>query len=203
MKEVIIVATGIANTASVSAAVRRLGANPVLTKDAERVSKANYAILPGVGSFAQGSKGLRAAGLDDALRDRIDADRPTLAVCLGMQLLFEESEEAPGQVGLGILPGGAERYAADVRVPQMGWNTVVPAESCERLVLGDAYFANSYRIVDCPRELDVARSEHGGEFVAAFERGALLACQFHPELSGAYGRTLLERWLANRRSVTC
>ena len=119
-----------------------------------------------------------------------------MGICLGMQLFAEASEESPGEAGLGIVPGTAERFrSADIRIPQLGWNEVIPQTGCRLLQPGHAYFANSYRLAQVPAGWHGALTTHGEPFVAAFERGPVLACQFHPELSGAWGRALLTRWL--------
>jgi imidazole glycerol phosphate synthase glutamine amidotransferase subunit len=139
---------------------------------------------------------LRESGLDDAVANRVRTGRPTLAVCLGLHLLCEASEESPGVAGLAVLPGMVRRFPETVRVPQLGWNQVEPESECALLSAGHAYFANSYRLTDTPPGFRAAWADHGGRFIAALERGSVLCCQFHPELSGAYGLALLERWMA-------
>jgi imidazole glycerol phosphate synthase glutamine amidotransferase subunit len=150
---------------------------------------------------------LERTGLVAALRERIEAGRPTLAVCLGLQLLAEGSEESPGVAGLGVLPVRAERFPAGaLRVPHLGWNRIVPDREGGLLDEGYAYFAHTFRVTDVPAGWTAARCEYGAPFVAALERGAVLACQFHPELSGAFGRDLLRRWLAQspeESAVSC
>ncbi|MFT7680536.1 MAG: imidazole glycerol phosphate synthase glutamine amidotransferase subunit [Planctomycetota bacterium] len=195
-----IVATGCANTASVVAAFKRLGRSAVLGQDRDQIAKAEYLVLPGVGSFGAIAKRLRELDLAEALVDRIRADRPTLGICLGMQVLFEASEESPESPGLGALPGRLIGYRGEQRVPHMGWNRIVPT-GAGLLEEGYAYFANSYRLSDLPAGWNGATSEYGGRFTSAVERGAVLACQFHPELSGSYGESLLRRWLAAGRSI--
>jgi imidazole glycerol phosphate synthase glutamine amidotransferase subunit len=138
---------------------------------------------------------LARGGLGEAIVARVQADRPLLAVCLGLQLLCEASEESPGVRGLGLVSGTVRRFAGDVAVPQLGWNRVMPVR-CALVREGHAYFANSYRLAALPDGFSGAMADHGGPFVAALERSALLACQFHPELSGAWGQALIERWLA-------
>ncbi len=239
--EVAIVRTGVANMASVVAAFERLGARTVVTTDPELVAGASHVMLPGVGAFGAGMGALNAAGLSDALIERIRADRPTIAICLGLQLLCESSEETPGVLGLGVLPVQVTRFAGPgkaakgatagpgkaakgatagpgkaakgatagdtLKVPQLGWNRVEAPPAARFLKSGHAYFANSFRIAGLsaaarPLQRDVtphwlaAYSEYGGTFVAALERGNILACQFHPELSGPWGQDLLKRWLA-------
>ena len=192
--EVVVVPTGTANLASVRAALMRLGARPRLAEDAAMIEDAGHVVLPGVGSFGATMAGLREAGLEDALAARVGAGRATLAMCVGLQVLFETSDESPDAVGLGAIPGRVGRFPDVVRVPQFGWNRVVPEPGCRFVEPGYAYFANSYRVLEAPG-CRVATAEHGGRFVAALERDRVLACQFHPELSGAYGHELIARWL--------
>jgi imidazole glycerol phosphate synthase glutamine amidotransferase subunit len=192
-----VVRTGTANLASVLAGLSRAGASAEVTEDIAAVESAERLVLPGVGAFGAAMERLSALGLIEPLQRRIDQGRPTLAVCLGLQLLAESSEESPGIRGLARFPLAVRRFApqAGLRVPQLGWNRIQPDPSCTLLEPGWAYFANSYRLVEAPAGWSAAWSDHGGRFIAAIERGAILACQFHPELSGAYGRALLLRWL--------
>jgi imidazole glycerol phosphate synthase glutamine amidotransferase subunit len=202
--EVLVVRTGVANLASVLAGLRRAGAEPRVSDDAAAVRAARAVVLPGVGAFAAGVAGLAERGLDVAIAERVREGRALLSVCLGLQLLLEGSEEGPGVAGLSVVPGVARRFheaqgvrvpRGGLRVPQLGWNRVVPDAGCALLREGYAYFANSYRLVEPPPGFSCATAHHGGPFVAAFERGAVLACQFHPELSGRWGIDLLRRWL--------
>jgi imidazole glycerol-phosphate synthase subunit HisH len=193
-REVVVVPTGTANLASVRAALDRLGAKSRLADDAAMIEGAAHVVLPGVGSFGAAIAGLREAGLDRAIAARVNAGRPTLAMCVGLQVLFEASDESPYATGLAALPGRVGRFADSVRVPQFGWNRVVPEPGCRFVQPGYAYFANSYRVLEAPG-CAIASAEHGGRFVAALERGGVLACQFHPELSGVYGHALIGRWL--------
>lgn len=215
---VTIIATGIANTASVEAAFARLGAVVEHTKDAAIVERAQAVVLPGVGSFGAGVDMLRRLELVDVLRERIAYGRATLAVCLGLQLLCRASEESPGREGLGVIEEVVREFPAMVSVPQFGWNRICAGEGSRLIEDGYAYFANSYRIVSLEerstrgegvsRPLAGARgsgacskwvcatTDHAGPFVSAIERGAVLGCQFHPEISGSWGQALLGRWLA-------
>ena len=194
--DVLVIRTGSANLASVLAGLERAGAAPRVTDDPADVTSADRLVLPGVGAFEAAMERLHSLGLAAPLADRLRAGRPTLCVCLGLQLLCEESEESPGVRGLAVAPGVVRRFPPTVRVPQLGWNDVTPDPACRLIEPGFAYYANSYRLVDAPPGWAVARTDHGGPFIGAMERGAVLACQFHPELSGAWGLALLRRWVA-------
>ena len=199
--EVAVVATGTANLASVLAALRRAGAAPRLIADPEEVERAERLVLPGVGAFAAAMAELDRRSLTAALKERVLAGRPTLGICLGLQLLLDGSDEAEadGVRGLGRIPGRATRFPVDVRVPQFGWNRIDASPGCRVLQSGHAYFANSYRLVEPPVGWHVATADHGGSFVAAVERGRIVACQFHPELSGALGQSILSAWVDTAR----
>jgi imidazole glycerol phosphate synthase glutamine amidotransferase subunit len=190
-----IIRTGSANLASVMAAVRRLGYEPLLTNDPGRVDRDRLVVLPGVGAFGAAMDELRRRGLDDALRRRVESERPLLAICLGLQLLASASQESPGVAGLGIIDATVARFRSAPRVPQMGWNRIEPTPGARLLSADHVYFANSYRLADIPTGWQGAVSRYGETFVAALERGPLLACQFHPELSGDAGHRLVSRWL--------
>lgn len=191
-----VVRTRTANLASVMAGLQRAGATPVLTEDPDEVRRADAVMLPGVGAFGAAMPELRTRGLDVALQERIQADRPLIAICLGLQLFARHSEESPGEVGLSILDATVTRFHGDdILVPQLGWNKVHPTPGARYLTEGYAYFANSYKLDAVPAGWEGAMGDHGGPFVAAIERGNVLACQFHPELSGDWGKALLRRWL--------
>lgn len=190
-----LVSTGTANQASVRAAFRRLGVELSETTP-ESLGAAPLAVVPGVGAFAAARASLEERGLWLPLRERLAAGRPTLLICLGLQLLADSSEESPGVAGLGAAPGRVERFGSGLVVPHMGWNRVQAPAGSRYLQPGWAYYANSYRLPQAPAGWLGATSDYGGPFVAALERGAVLACQFHPELSGAWGQDLLARWLA-------
>ena len=201
MSEVLIVPTGIANLASVRAGFDRLGARVRVAERAEQVASAERVVLPGVGAFGAAMRSLTAAGFAPALRDRFRAARPTLAVCVGLQLLLEGSEESPGVEGLGVVPGIARRLEGPKPVPQLGWNAVEPTRDGRFVDHGWAYFAHSYALSEAPPGWSAAFTDYGGQFVAAMERGGSVACQFHPELSGAYGGSVVERWLSGAAEV--
>jgi glutamine amidotransferase len=195
-REVVVCRTGTANLASVFAGLRRAGGAPRMAETPADIENAGHVMLPGVGSFGHAMETLRESGMAAPLVARFAAGRPTMAICVGLQLLCASSEESPGVEGLGVIEADVFRFSDNVRVPQFGWNHVTANTDCRLIASGHAYFANSYRLAERPAGWAVAIAEHGGTFVAAMERGALLACQFHPELSGAYGHALLSRWIA-------
>ena len=195
MSRVIIVPTGTANMASVRAALRRLGITPVRASTPEEVAAAERVVVPGVGSFGSAMGSVDVRGMRPVLEDRIREGRSTLAVCVGMQLLCSASSESPGVSGLGVVDAPLGRFGNGVRIPQLGWNRVTPDAGSRFITPGWAYFANSYRLDRVPLGWLGSWTEYGGSFVSAMERGAVLACQFHPELSGAWGADVLRRWL--------
>jgi imidazole glycerol phosphate synthase glutamine amidotransferase subunit len=186
-----VLATGVANVASVLRLLGRLGAESTVTEDPDEAAKAPRAVLPGVGSFRAGMEALERSGLAPAVRARALEGRPLLAICLGTHLLGEGSDESPGVAGLGVFPARARRLEAG-RVPHMGWNDV----EAGAVAAGTAYFAHSYAFAQAPDGWEASHTEAGGaRFVSALRRGAVLAVQFHPELSGEYGLGLVRSWL--------
>ena len=173
---------GAGNVRSVVAAFARLGVHAQPTRERDDVLAADLAVLPGVGAAGSAMAGLRATGLDEALRARVARGRPTLGICLGLQLALDESEEDGGVAGLGLVPGTARRLR-DGRVPRIGWADVEP--------YGDAfYFAHSY-VADTP-----AATAYSEGLVAAARAGSFFGVQFHPEKSGAAGARFLSRCLS-------
>jgi len=193
---IVIVDTGGANLASVVHALARLGAQAEVTGDAARVRSAARAILPGVGAAPEAAARLAAGGLGDAVRARTG---PTLGICLGMQLFFEESEEGPAR-GLGLLPGRVAKLApAGLPVPHMGWNAVARAKGPSALLDGIPdgtyfYFVHSYA---APSGAWVeAECGYGGAVPAVVRKGNFHGAQFHPERSGDAGARVLRNFLA-------
>ncbi len=191
---------GAGNLRSVCSGFERTGAEVAVTADPDVVRDAPLVVIGGVGNAESAVRGLEARGLAAALRERVAAERPVLGICLGMQLLFEESEE--GGAGLGVLRGRVERLRA-ARVPHMGWNPLRltgPTALLDSLDGEDVYFAHSFACA--PDEaVAVAEVDHEGPVVAAVERGAIAGVQFHPERSGAAGARALRNALAWSRSA--
>lgn len=189
-----IIDTGVANIRSLQAAFKRLGFAWELTVNPEQVAAGESVVLPGVGTFSAAMESIEEKGLAKAIVERVRNDRPTLAICLGMQLLCSRSEESPGVSGLSVLPNEIRRFSSQVQVPQLGWNRVEPMPGTV-IPAGDAYFANSFRLEDPPEGWEYGVTEYDGPFYSCFWRSQVLACQFHPELSGLWGQQLLARWL--------
>ncbi len=193
--EVVLIDAGGANIGSVRYALERLGAQARLSADAQEISTAERVILPGVGAAAAGMARLRELGLVDVVRG---LRQPLLGICLGMQLLYDSSDEGDVEC-LGILPGRVRKLPAGngIRVPHMGWNTLVPRRE-DALIDGiapnrQAYFVHSYAAPVTDDTL--ATSTHGIEFAAIVRRGHCRGAQFHPERSADVGARLLENFL--------
>ena len=190
------------NIRSVENAVRFLGHEGKVTADAGEILAADHIILPGVGAFGDAMQRLQDRGLIPAIRAAVEAEKPFLGICLGLQLLFEESEESPGVAGLGLLPGKIRRIPdGDGRkVPQIGWNDLTyPKESIFFKGVPEGsyvYFVHSYYL-EAGDPADVAaRTQYGVQIDAAVEHGMLFACQFHPEKSERIGMQILTNFLA-------
>lgn len=190
------------NVKSVEKALQFLGEDAVLTRDKEILLKADKVILPGVGAFGNAMDKLKQYGLVDIIHQIVKKGTPFLGICLGLQLMFESSEESPGVEGLGILKGRIVRIPEEdgLKVPQIGWNDLqFPKES--RLFKGFSggeyvYFVHSYYL-QAEDESDVAATtEYGVHIHAAVERGNIFACQFHPEKSADVGLKILANFIA-------
>jgi len=186
------------NIGSLVAALDRRGAAYDLTADAERVGRAEAVILPGDGAFAATMDALAERGLDDAVRTVVAAGRPFLGICVGMQILFESSDEYGGAPGLGLLKGHVRRFTGAPRIPHMGWNDLT-IERAHPFVAGlhggeYAYFLHSYRVSDS--DATIASADYGGRFAAIVARDNVVATQFHPEKSQRTGGTLIDNFLA-------
>jgi imidazole glycerol-phosphate synthase subunit HisH len=200
---VIVLDYGSGNLRSAERALARVGADVTVTPDLDAAASADGLVVPGVGAYAACMAGIDELGAGPMIAARVAAGRPVLGICVGMQILFDFGDEH-GVVskGLGLLPGGVTRLAAE-RVPHMGWNTVAPpAGSTLFAGLPDGsrfYFVHSYAAhpgegLDAI-DASVTTTVHDGPFVAAVEAGPLMATQFHPEKSGDTGAALLANWL--------
>jgi glutamine amidotransferase len=199
MRKVVLLDYGSGNLRSAQRALERVGAEVTVTGDAATALGADGLVVPGVGAFAACVRGLEHVGAPAVIRERVDDERPVLGICVGMQVLFDAGvEHGTETAGLGVLPGRVEPLRAPV-LPHMGWNTV-SAPSGSHLFGGLAddtrfYFVHSYAAHDADGAVTTA--EHGERFVAAVERGAVSATQFHPEKSGDAGAALLDNWLGS------
>ena len=206
---IVIVDYGMGNLRSVSKALERLGAQACLTSRPEDVASAEKLILPGVGAFDAAMRELDARGLTEPIKTAIAANRPYLGICLGLQLLFDSSEEGQGAPGLGILRGTVRRLPAqaDLKIPHMGWNQIdsvqqraSSVQAHGRLLQGIPegsffYFVHSYYADPADRSLVALESEYGLRFPAMIARERLFATQFHPEKSQAVGLRLLKNFV--------
>lgn len=201
---------GVGNLFSVEKAVAAQGAEVQVTSDPAVIGAADKIILPGVGAFGDCMKNFRASGLIPVVMERIEAGTPLLGICVGMQILFEGSEESPGVPGLGIIKGKVrlidaarpENRKNGLKVPHMGWNVVKAREPRQPVDLFDGlgdepffYFVHSYHCVPADRSVITAAADYGGEITAAVAMDNVQATQFHPEKSGDTGQKLLHNFI--------
>jgi glutamine amidotransferase len=191
-----IVDYGMGNRRSVEKAFEKVGARPVLTADHDALRAADGVVVPGVGAFPEAMRRLRAAGLDELVRERADAGVPVIGLCLGMQLLFETSVEHEGAEGIGVLPGRIERLDADgLKLPHIGWNSVRwtrPSPLTEGLPDPAAFYhVHSFAPVADDEDVVLGRGAYGTPFVSFVERGRVFGAQCHPEKSSVEGLRLL------------
>ncbi len=192
---------GAGNLRSVQLAFRRLGAEAAITRDPAAAMRADGLILPGVGAFADAMAAMRASGFVPALEHARDTGQPLLGICLGMQALFDGSEEGPGVRGLGFVPGFVRRLpeTKGLKIPHMGWNDIrIEKDSPLTRTLFNApyvYFVHSYACyADCPDDV-LATTCYGERFCSAVQRGNVFGTQFHPEKSGRVGEEILRGFL--------
>jgi imidazole glycerol-phosphate synthase subunit HisH len=199
---------GMGNLRSVEKGIARTGFPTIVTSDVEQILGARGVVLPGVGAFGACMENLRSRGLVEPIRSVVASGKPFLGICLGLQLLFDESEEFGPIRGLGILPGRVVRFAGPafdgLKIPQIGWNSLRfrrPVAELEGIAEGAyVYFVHSYYVVPAADELTVAATEYGIEFTAAIARDNVFACQFHPEKSQAVGLRILENFVGRVRA---
>lgn len=199
-----IVDYGVNNLASVQNAFRARGTDVEVTSDAATINGADGVVLPGIGAAAASMAALRERGLIESVRSAAESGRPFFAICLGMQLLFERSEEGDAAC-LGILPGSVTRLRTSLKVPQIGWNRVSTRTATGMWEgLGHdpyVYFVHSYVCVPADPSLISGETEYGETFCSAVARGSLWATQFHPERSGARGLRIIENFIRACRAA--
>ncbi|CAG7648764.1 Imidazole glycerol phosphate synthase subunit HisH [Paenibacillus solanacearum] len=190
---------GMGNLHSVRSAVERLGYETVVTSDERELQAADGAILPGVGAFGDAMDQLRETKLREAVLHYAQSGKPLLGICLGMQLLFDRSEEYGTHEGLGLLPGEVVRFRGDFKVPHMGWNKLAfrqPSPLFEGLEEGHVYFVHSFHVLPERQDDLLATTDYYGQVTAIVGRGNVFGMQFHPEKSGSVGMRLLGNFLS-------
>lgn len=191
---------GMGNLGSVAKALARVGCEPCITDDPAVVLRADGVVLPGVGAFDDCIRNLTARNLDVAVKDVIAAGTPFLGICLGLQMLFEASEEGGKFPGLGIFRGKVVRFTHNLKIPQIGWNQIQirkPAPHLKGVADGSwVYFVHSYYVVPEDPSIVACTTEYGYEFVSAVWKDNVFATQFHPEKSQAVGLRILENFAA-------
>ena len=196
---------GIGNLRSAQKALERAGADAILTAETEAVKKADGVVLPGVGNFGTCIEALRTTGVDQMALDAIESRRPFLGICIGMQLLFERSEESPNYQGLGVLSGEVRSLPENVRRPQMQWNAIHVRKNSQILKGLDGkwlYFVHSYAADLSPNnEIVAATCTYGNDVVAAVQSENIFATQFHPEKSSDAGKEFLVNFVNSCRGI--
>lgn len=195
---------GAGNVRSVINAIERLGEEVTLVHSSQDILKAEKLVFPGVGAFGNMMRILEDKGFAQPLRTYLRADRPFLGICLGLQALFESSEEAPNVAGLGIIPGTVRRFDIDLSVPHIGWNAIKvrkPSQLFDTFSGKEKlYFVHSYHVVPDGNDVVLATTDYGLEFVSAVQLGNLVATQFHPEKSGPAGLQILHNFIRDEAS---
>ena len=189
---------GAGNLHSAQRALERAGADVIVTADPAEAESADALVVPGVGHFGQCVRQFLDAGLGDLVTRWASGGKPVLGICVGMQILYPESDEDPDVKGLGLLPGAVRRLPGDVTVPHMGWNTIEPAHDDPLLegVGGErVYFVHSYAAVPDDDAHVVATCDYGPGFPAVVRVGSVVGTQFHPEKSGDVGAKILSNWV--------
>ena len=201
---------GVGSLCSLRSSFAAIGQEAVVTNDIEEIRRADRLILPGVGAFQDAAMKLRASGMDAAVKEETAKGKPLLGVCLGMQMLFERSYEYGVHEGLGLLKGEirpiSERIPGDLKIPQMGWNSLKIVQDSPLLKYtreGEyVYFVHSYSAVNCDESL-LAVTEYGAELTACVGKGNVFGCQFHPEKSGEAGLRILKAFCEMEVASVC
>lgn len=190
------------NIKSVEKALHFLGEETRVTRDPDEILESDKVILPGVGAFGDAMEKIRSFGLEDTIHTVTEKEIPFLGICLGLQLMFEESDEAPGVSGLGLLKGKILRIpkTGDLKIPHMGWNSLTVKKD-SRLFQGMTehpyvYFVHSYYLKAEDPGIVAATTQYGVDIDASVEKGNIFACQFHPEKSGTVGLQILQNFIS-------
>jgi imidazole glycerol-phosphate synthase subunit HisH len=190
---------GMGNLKSVTNALEKLGADAVVTRDKKVIKSSRAIILPGVGAFGKCIENLEKLELLGFIKETIEEGKQYLGICLGMQVLFESSEEAPGIAGMGVLKGTVPRFTGNIKIPHMGWNNINIVKETE--ILKDIensehfYFVHSYYCSPDDKGIVATTTPYGGEFVSSVQKNNIFACQFHPEKSQSVGLKLLQNFV--------
>ncbi len=198
-KQVVVIDYGMGNVRSVEKALACCGASVEVAAQPDRIRAASHVVLPGVGAFGDAMGELKRRKLIEPIKAAIAEGKPFLGICLGLQVLFERSEENPGVAGLAVFAGEVKRFRTHLKVPHMGWNALKFRNECPLFAETGAepfvYFVHSYYV--SPREADcvAALTDYDGEFVSAIARGRCFGVQFHPEKSQTVGLKILENFL--------
>jgi len=189
---------GVGNLYSVQKALEQVGAQVLVTGARQALQEAEALVLPGVGAFGDAMANLRAADLAEPILSAVEKGKPLLGICLGMQLLFEESEELGCHQGLGLLSGRVRRFQEGVKVPHVGWNQLHICSPCTLLTgVGDgsfAYFVHSYYVDPAEAEIVAATTDYGPGFASVVVKGGVFGIQFHPEKSQDVGLRILSNF---------
>ena len=194
-EKIVIIDYGMGNLHSVNKAMKYVGAEVEVTSEVTKIAKADKVILPGVGAFGDCMLNLEKYGLVPVIKETLASGKPFLGICLGLQLLFEGSEEAPGIQGLGFFKGQVEKIKTDLKVPHMGWNSLIlktPSPLLAKTADGYVYFVHSFHAVPEDKGIITAVCNYGTEVTAAVGRGNVQAVQFHPEKSSKVGLGILQ-----------
>ena len=190
---------GMGNLRSVEKALEKVGGDVRVSRDPDDVRRADAVVLPGVGAFGDAMDNLRKRGLVEVIKEEVAAGKPFLGICLGLDLIFEESDEHGLHEGLGLLPGRVELLPTKLKIPHIGWNDVSirkPSRLLDGVPDGSYfYFVHSYVVVPLQDSDILCTTDYGCDFVSAVQRGNIAAFQFHPEKSSALGLTILRNFV--------
>lgn len=198
-QKIVLVDYGAGNLKSVSNALKYLGADAIISQNPETIDSAEKIILPGVGNFSTIAYNLRELELDSVLREKIFSGTPFLGICLGMQVLFDESEEFIKEKGLGVFKGRSIRFKGKIKIPQIGWNQLKIINKKSPLFKGIknnsfAYFVHSYYVYPHDKSITAATTNYGLEYCSAISKDNVFATQFHLEKSGETGLKMLKNF---------